>query len=240
MPESLEDSKHKIKEILFRNEKPLLVFDYDGTLNIMTKDSALIKPTEKIIEIIKKLSKVADVIVATGRVQEEIDAFFPDKKIELYSEHGAHRRLNGKWELEETDIIKKWVETVSQLIKSTKNVSLEVKKASVVVHIPTIYNKDISNKLKDLLEDEKVEIMEGKSVIDVRCRKNNKGLVLLNNIDRMTLLCAGDDTTDEDMFEKCLNKPNWFSIRITEGKTAAKYWCPSFGEFTSFLEFLVE
>ncbi|KAF7697504.1 putative trehalose-phosphatase [Cucumispora dikerogammari] len=241
MPENLSNFRLQIKETLYKQGKPLLVFDYDGTLNsINIKDYSLMTPTKRIKSLIKELSKTSDIVIATGRNVEEIESFFPERELILYAEHGAHRRINGTWKIKRPNIIREWVDKVKNLIDTEKQITLEVQKASLNIHCPTMHNETVYNALKEMFENDNVRVTKYRGFVNVRFRKNNKGVVLLDNASRKTILCAGDGMTDEDMFIKCSNMPTWITVHIGAGKTEAKYRCDDVEELILFLEFLLE
>jgi trehalose 6-phosphate synthase/phosphatase len=79
-----------------------------------------------------------------------------------------------------------------------------------------------------MLSNLPVEIHHGKKIVEVSSIQINKGIVLehfmlLNKYD--TVLCAGDDETDESMFR--LTGDNIISVKIGTGNTAARFRVPS-------------
>ena len=101
-----------------------------------------------------------------------------------------------------------------------------------VVEFKTVLNSLASDELQILdivkgIEVSRGTINKGKSVIDI-----------LSETKYDFILCAGDDITDESMFES-LSKET-FSIKIGRKKTKANYFVDSPDELISVLERLIK
>jgi trehalose-phosphatase len=70
-----------------------------------------------------------------------------------------------------------------------------------------------------------IKIRHGKKMIEVTASENNKGAavtrVLAENDNYGAILCAGDDLTDESMFE--LNIPHLLTVKVGAGPTQARF-----------------
>jgi trehalose 6-phosphate phosphatase len=81
-------------------------------------------------------------------------------------------------------------------------------------------------------------VRHGRRMVEVTAPENNKGSAvgrLLEQNDNYQLaLCAGDDLTDESMFE--LNNPRLLSIKVGHGPTQAHFRISDPAAFREFLE----
>jgi trehalose-phosphatase len=68
-------------------------------------------------------------------------------------------------------------------------------------------------------------VRHGKKIVEVAAVENNKGAavarVLEQNSNYDVIICAGDDLTDESMFE--LNIPRILTIKVDTGPTQARF-----------------
>jgi trehalose-phosphatase len=75
-------------------------------------------------------------------------------------------------------------------------------------------------------------------MVEVTAAENNKGTavtrVLEKNDNYELALCAGDDLTDESMFE--LSKPRLLTIKVGLGPTQARYRMSDPATFRQFLD----
>lgn len=240
----LNNKKEEIKQILRTSkEKPLIILDYDGTLNPTVFNIGEGAPPQKTLNILQNLLSHFNIIIATGRPVNEVDSFFPFKEIICYSEHGAHKRISGQWLLSEFKGVEGLFIDLEKMLKSNKkweNLHIEKKIASLVIHLKQENDKELFNLLKNKFQNEEIEVMQGYFVIDIRLRVNNKSRAVIENRHFEIILCAGDDTSDEDMFRECLMNENHFSVKIGKKETSAKFFIENSENFLEFLEFLME
>ena len=69
-----------------------------------------------------------------------------------------------------------------------------------------------------------IKVLHGKKMVEVSAVENNKGAIVARVIEQNgpfdAICCAGDDLTDETMFE--LRIPNLFSIKVGSGPSQAR------------------
>jgi trehalose 6-phosphate synthase/phosphatase len=89
-----------------------------------------------------------------------------------------------------------------------------------------------ANELKDELADRihnmNLQIIEGKSLIEIKPSAMNKGIAALNAISEGNydmVIAVGDDYTDEYLFEQLAESA--FTVRVGMKKTHARYYCKS-------------
>lgn len=214
----------------WKNSSKTILLDYDGTLTPIVNDPDLAIPSPKTIEILKRLNKVGKVVVCSGRTLKKLDEWIP-KEIEVYGEHGAYHRVDGKW----NEIVKKdGVMTICREVmqyyqKRTPGTQIEEKNTGLTFHFREAKNFCV-DKLYNLLRKiggNKVEL--GKCVVDLKgCRKDSACLEIKPDI------CVGDDVTDEDMFKVCKG----MSVKIGSGVSLADGYFENVEDFLGFLEIL--
>jgi trehalose-phosphatase len=83
-----------------------------------------------------------------------------------------------------------------------------------------------------------IKVRHGKKMVEVTAAENNKGVavarVLEQNDNYEVALCAGDDLTDESMFE--LRSPRLLTIKVGSGPTQARFRVSDPGTFRQFLD----
>ena len=244
-------------KIAFKNaKKRLMIFDYDGTLVDFSERVDYTIPSEELFSLLKKFSDRAgcEIILSSGRDKNYIEKWFSDKNIFLFAEHGAlFKTPDGKyWE----NILKddrRWFDDIKKIMQKytlmTKGSFLEVKEFSFSWHYRNIepelagkyfleLRKDILYALKDFPD---IGLMEGLFVLEVKNKKINKGIGLkhfLKDREYDFILCAGDDKTDEYMFEVLPERS--FTVKVREGDTFARYRVKSFLELNNLLKELAE
>ncbi|KAF0972494.1 hypothetical protein FDP41_009397 [Naegleria fowleri] len=206
-------------------QKRLFLFDYDGTLVKLARNPMLALPSERCIEMLKHLCSDPNnhVYVITGRDQYQMTEFVGAiKELGIASEHGLFCRHPNSEEftsslynidLESLD----WIEMVREILEHvssrTPGSFVEVKRSSLAFHYRNSdpdYGEWIVNELKLHLEmafnSLPLEIIKGRNkVLEIRPQSVSKGACARKLIERGDygfIFCAGDDNTDEAMFEE--------------------------------------
>jgi trehalose 6-phosphate synthase/phosphatase len=103
-------------------------------------------------------------------------------------------------------------------------------------------SKELMDELEGFVANTPLKILHGKKIIEIKHSSVSKGVAvhgLLNGDHKYGfILAAGDDTTDEEMFE-ALPEGSW-SIKVgDENQSNAKYYLPSPLKVRELLEGLV-
>jgi trehalose-phosphatase len=89
-----------------------------------------------------------------------------------------------------------------------------------------------------LTANQPIKVRYGKKMVEVTAAENNKGAavarVLEQNDNYEVALCAGDDLTDESMFE--LSRPRLLTIKVGIGPTQARFRVSDPATFRQFLD----
>ena len=195
-----------------------LLLDYDGTLVPLAPSPELAFPDHELLELLNALT--ADprirVEIVSGRPRETLDGWFGALNVVLWAEHGFWRRPapGAAWDAAAV-VDSRWLDRVQPILErftaSTPGSLIELKAASVAWHyrqVPREFGHRQAHELRMLLNDalnnQPLEVLEGKKVIEVRFRGISKAVVARPAAGDVPLDAAvvafGDDRTDEDLF----------------------------------------
>jgi len=206
--------------------KRLLLFDYDGTLtDIVTNPKDAVLPPMVLFTIQTLASEPKNAVwIISGRDQRFLASQFGSvSAMGLVAEHGAFIRYPGQetWlNLTEGNDMswKSEVDAVCQkAMKRTPGSRIETKCAAVVWHYREADPQDGAREARELrtrlnkvfASKARVEVIEGKCVIEARLNFINKGAIvqrILTEFEKEKeefpdfVLCIGDDVTDEGMY----------------------------------------
>lgn len=232
----------------------ILFLDYDGTLQRFFKDPQKARPDKELYDILVKLSidKRNRVIIISGRDKETLNAWFNNiKGLEFIAEHGVWQKTeNGEW-LRSENIDKKWMEIIKPhlefYVDKTPGSFIENKNYSLVWHyrnadtdIGLKHSRELKEELISLVYNIPLEIMDGDKVIEIKNMGINKGKAALNKIDNKDygfIFAAGDDWTDEYMFEAL--SENAYTIKVGDKQSKAKYYVGSYKEIRILLKEMI-
>lgn len=225
----------------FKNQKLLILLDYDGTLVPICNRPEDAKISSQNREILKDLSLLPNVrlCIISGRDSVFLLSQLDSINIDIGIEHGAELRLYEQDKLIpltgiiNSEIRKDIEKYFSEKCIKIPGTNLEVKKYSVAWHYrnaSTILKQEfdeIIDHLECLLKNLPLKLLLGNMVIEVRQEGTNKGIFLEKYLEilgpkfiNFGLLAFGDDTTDEDLFT-VINEKKGFSVRVGAGQTVA-------------------
>ena len=214
-----EEAAEQLRDALAQNKRVALFLDYDGTLREIERDARAAKPTAELIALIALLRarKNVDVTLISGRTAEDLEAWFGELDIGLVAEHGAAVRRAGtrEWEQLDRNVSYHWKDEIRGVLRlyeqSTPGSSVEEKRTSLVWHhrktdpeFGTWKANELMHELSTMLANEPVKIRHGRKIVEVTAEQVSKGIAvrrLLSEKQYDFILCAGDDQTDESMFE---------------------------------------
>jgi trehalose 6-phosphate synthase/phosphatase len=190
-------------------------------------------------------------ISISGRSQEDMEVFLGGHPFRLIAEHGASLRGPGKkeWERLDRNVNYAWKEELLTILRlyeqATPGSTIEEKHSSIVWHYRKADEdfgawkaKQLTEELSALTANYPIKVRPGKRVVEVTAAENNKGAavvrVLEQNDNYEVALCAGDDLTDESMFE--LTRPRLLTIKVGIGPTQARFRISDPATFRQFLD----
>lgn len=159
------------------------------------------------------LAPGVDLIIISGRDRDFLESTFGFLDITIFAEHGALRRVNGKWKsLYREDL--SWQQEIARLMKqvadNTPGSFIEKRKTSLVWHyrdtdrwLAEFRVPQLVNKLIEPCTSMQLHLMLGDKFAEVKPSEYTKGSAVKSFIDFGLydfILAAGDDISDEDMF----------------------------------------
>lgn len=239
----LEDYKKSKQRIFF--------LDYDGTLVSFSSRPDDAVPDDELYELLDSIAsrELNDVVIISGRERSSLTRWFcKSKNLTLVAEHGAWIRYpDHDWELM-IDADTGWKKLVRPLlekyVRHTPGAFIEEKDFSIAWHyrnadcdLAVMNSRELIIQLLNFISNHNIGFMEGDRVIEIKCLESSKGkaasrLVLNKKYD--FILAAGDDMTDETMFERLPDDA--YSIKIGVGLTSAKYNLYDVEEFRRMLK----
>jgi len=215
----------------------LLLLDYDGTIHGFTNSlsTAAARPSTRLKAQLRRLcaQKKTTLCIISGRPKRTLESWFDDcPDIILVAEHGAWIREHGTWTqhaetFDKTNVARLMHEYSSR----TAGSMVEEKESAVVWHyrrvnpeMAYVRNQNLSHELKELVEDSSLGVYHGNKIIEVKPRSLSKGAIARRMYETYGgdfILCAGDDYTDEEMFQSLPHSA--YTVRVGFGTTHARY-----------------
>ncbi len=236
----------RVKESL-KDKDILLLLDYDGTLAPITETPDKAVMTEDMRQVLVGLSKFSQchLAVISGRKLSDLKHMIDIPNITYIGNHGFE--IEGS-RLDFESLIsaqyREDLETIRGLLKtklsSVKGIWLEDKEIILAVHFrlagvkgSSLAKKIFMNVCQSYLRCQRISIMEGKKVLEIRppikWDKGEAALWILSKWqqqlgkDRIVTIYIGDDLTDEDAFR--ILDGAAMTIKIGEsGKSSAHYF----------------
>jgi trehalose 6-phosphate synthase/phosphatase len=232
-------AQRQLREAIEAGKRVALFLDYDGTLRELERDPAASVPGPDLLDLLRRLERVKglDVTIISGRRAEELDGFVGGFPFALVAEHGADFRPAGAvdWERMDLDVSYAWKEQIRPVLDlfeaSTPGSFIEDKRTSLVWHYrradPEFGSwkaNQLAAELAAVAANEPVTVRHGKKIVEATAAEVNKGAAvdrLIHGKGYDLVLCAGDDTTDENMFRLAVD--GMITIHVGGGETRAAY-----------------
>jgi len=260
----LDDSMQELRSSFAGAGVKVLLLDYDGTLRGFEDDPAMAVPDDDLLDLLDSLNKREDfrVVIISGRqasfLEEQMGQF---DRFTFVAEHGSQIRKCGKsrWELAPSTPVSQsrhWRMLVLNCVHGTEKLFnggirgtfVEEKARSMVWHYrgaPETEGHEAAISLVNSLGEKYPleRVVHGHKMVEVfgpRCTSKGEAMnQLLDDFKRdetiNTVLCAGDDVTDESMFRVQRADVDIKSVKIGKGITSAKYRITSPIELLTFL-----
>ncbi|RMG46996.1 MAG: bifunctional alpha,alpha-trehalose-phosphate synthase (UDP-forming)/trehalose-phosphatase [Acidobacteria bacterium] len=237
--------------------RPLFLLDYDGTLEPHAMLPAQAAPGERLLRLLRRLAEVATVYVVSGRPAPVLEGWLGDLPIGLVSEHGLRTRPpGGTWPDRPTidhTVIDELVRPVFEdFVERTPGSKIETKEASIAWHYRAADPRlgawratELLAVLEERLRGREFSVLPGSRVIEVRHALASKARVVGEALERHPgtglLFCAGNDRTDEEMFEAAQRGPHEPVMTCCVGRrqTIAQFFVESPGRLLDQLESFV-
>jgi trehalose 6-phosphate phosphatase len=214
----------------FAGHRPLLVAsDYDGVLAPLVGDPSAAVPQPGVAEVLPRLAAADGVSVAlvSGRGVEDLQTTSGlTGPFRWVGSHGAEYDgpLTGAL-AQRRDAL---ADRLGEIVAATPGARLEVKPASVAVHVRQVADPAAATVLLDRvhqLADPSITLKPGKAVLELAVTDADKGSALARlraDLGVAAALYLGDDVTDEDGF-RALDGPDDLTVKVGDGDTAARH-----------------
>lgn len=207
-----------------------LVLDFDGTLVELQDDPESVTPSQEVLDALEALAREdgTHVWICSGREAGFLARTFRSIPVGLVAEHGAviswpegtvHRRAEGEREMEPWiaaprddwyELARERMEAVTTAVEGS---FVEPKSTGICWHhrmadpeVGVRAARSLHEELSTLLAGRGVRVEIGHDVVEARPADVTKGeaverLLEVGALDVDAVIVAGDDTTDESMFE---------------------------------------
>lgn len=227
----------------FSRRRPLLVAsDYDGVLAPLVDDPSAAAPLDGVSDVLVRLASVPGVTVAmvSGRGVEDLrtTSGFPGP-LRWIGSHGAE--FDGPLEGDLATRRDALRDRLAPVVARTPGARLEVKPASVAVHVRQVADRDAGAALIERVRssaDPSLTLKPGKDVLELAVTDADKGSALRRlreETGAVAALYLGDDRTDEDGF-RALGSGDDVTVKIGDGDTVARYRVEDPGAALALLE----
>jgi trehalose 6-phosphate synthase/phosphatase len=249
---NIKEERDQIKQAIQKGEKIALFLDYDGTLREIEVEPRAATPNAAIESLLNRLSQQAnlDVTILSGRSEADLEAFFGRFPFRLIAEHAASWRPPGQkeWERADRNLNYAWKDKLLPILRvyeqTTPGSMIEEKPSSIVWHYRRADEEfgewkanRLTQELAALGANQPIKVRHGKKTVEVTATENNKGSAVTRVLEQFPdyriAICAGDDLTDESMFE--LTLPRLITIKVGPGPTQARFRIPDPAAFRQFL-----
>lgn len=209
----------------------LFAFDLDGTLAPIVSDYSAVAISEPVKKTLGRLSKLARVIIITGRSRTDARKILGFEPELLVGNHGAEwpDQASGDSPDFKTVCIN-WQNQLNILLEGILGVEIETKGESLTIHYRKATDpENTHSQITAIVEklDPPPKIIGGKFVVNLLpLEAPSKGDALIRAMDLFGTKRAvyfGDDVTDEEVFK--LTGVDLLGIHIgKDGQTAATYY----------------
>jgi trehalose 6-phosphate synthase/phosphatase len=213
-----------------------LLLDYDGTLVPIAPLPDLATPDPALLTLLTRLGTLpnTELHVVSGRSREVLTQWLGALPIWLHAEHGFWSRTpDGTWTQRQPEPAFRQLalDIMHRYARTTPGALVEPKAAAVAFHYrgadPHLASVRVPELRKELAHalGAAAELLDGHKVLEVKPTGISKARIVeavLAARGRVpSVLAAGDDRTDEDMFSALTE--NALTIRVGPGATRAKF-----------------
>lgn len=221
-----------------------LFLDYDGTLRGFVDDPAQATPEPALREVLDKLSRREDlaVFIVSGRKLAFLREHLGGYGFTLVGEHGYCFVVpGGERQLLNPEADLTWMPAVKEVLthyaQTTPGTHVEQKNSALVWHYRRADPEfgrwkalELIGHLDGTTASQPLSVSHGKMIVEVASQQINKGAAVdhmlhLNEAKGLgfdSILCIGDDLTDETMF-RGRSGPGVVTIRVGKGDTDAGF-----------------
>jgi trehalose 6-phosphate synthase/phosphatase len=248
---SRSDELRKLADTIAQEREVFFALDYDGTLMPIRQNPEDAGPDAELVALLTSLASQSGVRVAvvSGRTRESLDEWLGALPVSLIAEHGVWTRLAGsEWLCHVDAVSTSWMDPLRKKLDEyasrTPGARVEEKTAGLAWHyrsaahqLGALRARELRLNLIPLLSRAPVSVLSGRKVVEVRPQGIDKGTatqgVLGRELSGITVVAAGDDRTDEDLFAAL--PPSALTLCAGPAPTRAKYRLSGPDQVRSFL-----
>ncbi|NIJ10149.1 trehalose-phosphatase [Saccharomonospora amisosensis] len=233
-----------------RTPRLLVACDYDGTLAPITTNPDEAHPRLESVGALRSLAGLHETTTAviSGRALRDLAILSRlPAEVHLVGSHGSEFDIGFVHALDaEARNLHRRVEAeLERIIDGVEGASLEIKPASVAVHVRRA-DREAARRIVTAVHEgpstwEGVQTTDGKEVVElsvVRTDKGNALDTLRHQVGATAAMFIGDDVTDEKAFAR-LSGPD-LGVKVGDGDTRAQYRIGDTEEVATILAFLLE
>ncbi|HEX7308869.1 trehalose-phosphatase [Lentzea sp.] len=236
---------------LARTPRLLVASDYDGTLAPIVADPEQARPLPESVNALRSLASLHETTsaVISGRALRDLATLsrLPGE-VHLVGSHGSEFDVGFVHALDgdAKALLRRLEAELEQIADGQEGVQLEVKPASVAVHVRRAASEAIGEAVLSAVRSgpctwDGVQVTEGKAVIELAVVETNKGQaldILRHQVGATAAIFLGDDVTDEKAFAR-LSGPD-VGIRVGAGESLAEHYVADPSDVATVLAFLLE
>jgi trehalose 6-phosphate synthase/phosphatase len=212
----------------------LLLCDYDGTLVPIRPTPGDARPDNDLMNLLKNLSKLSDVVLVSGRSRGTLSSWFGELDVALIAEHGGLIRERGNDWMAPNSGGEDWKPRIRALMElyvdRLPRSWIEEKEFALAWHfrladpdLAALRARELADHLISLTEKSALKVIEGDKVIEVKPSGISKGNACQRFLARGYdfVLAIGDDATDEELFRALPESA--YSIRVGLTNSNARF-----------------
>jgi len=233
-----------------RTPRLLVACDYDGTLAPIVENPDTARPRPESVGALRSLAALHETTTAviSGRALRDLATLSRlPAEVHLIGSHGSEFDIGFVHELnaEARELHRRLEAELNRLVDGIPGVTLEIKPASIAVHVRQASEEDGARVIDAVHEGpgkwDGISVTDGKAVVELAVVATDKGHaldVLRHQVGATAALFLGDDVTDEKAFAR-LSGPD-VGIHVGEGETLAQYRISDTEDVATVLAFVLE
>ncbi|MCG8915298.1 trehalose-phosphatase [Actinokineospora sp. PR83] len=235
---------------LARTPRLLVACDYDGTLAPIVEDPEKARPHTESVGALRSLAGLHETTTAviSGRALRDLATLSRlPSEVHLVGSHGSEFDVGFVHALDAAarELHQRVEAELDKLVDGAVGVQLEVKPASIAVHVRRT-DPETAERVLGLVRSGPctwagVQVTEGKAVVELAVVQTDKGHaldVLRHQVGATAAIFVGDDVTDEKAFAR-LSGPD-LGVKVGEGESLAGYRIADPVAVAKMLAFLLE
>src|SRR5438067_1361657 len=248
--ESLPAALRRAIVQIARTPRLLVACDYDGTLAPIVTDPDAARPLPESVGALRSLAGLHETTTAviSGRALRDLATLSRlPAEVHLVGSHGSEFDIGFVHALDANarELHRKLEQELDRLADGVPGVQLEVKPASIAVHVRRAERTAAKRVLDDVHSGpctwDGVSTTDGKEVVELAVVQTDKGRALdtlRHQVGATAAIFLGDDVTDEKAFAR-LSGPD-IGVKLGSGETVAPYRVRGTEDVATVLAFMLD